>query len=151
MIEYFELPLHTQLLLPLGVAFLTVSLVVAYRLYLHPLSAFPGPQSWAASRLPWIRHTADGRMWRELEHLHEKHGPFVRIAPNELSVLSPAARSDIYTSRPILPKEPTSQTPPLNGANSLFTAVGDDHRFNDLFRAPFITDVRHLGSLAFVY
>jgi hypothetical protein len=65
-------------------------------------------------------------MWHELVHLHQKFGSIVRIAPNELSVCSPAAWADIYTSRPLLPKEPTSLTPPLNGAHSLFTAMGDD-------------------------
>ena len=68
-----------------------------------------------------------GRMWHELEYLHEKFGPIVRIAPDELSICSAPAWPDIYTVRPLLPKEPSSQTPPLNGAHSLFTAVGDDH------------------------
>ncbi|KAL8704352.1 MAG: hypothetical protein Q9201_002477 [Fulgogasparrea decipioides] len=67
-------------------------------------------------------------MWNELELHHHRLGPIVRIAPNEISICSAAAWGDIYNSRPLLPKEPTSQTPPLNGANSLFTAVGDDHR-----------------------
>ena len=67
-------------------------------------------------------------MWSELELLHHQFGPFVRIAPGEISICSAAAWGDIYTSRPLLPKEPSSQTPPLNGAHSLFTSVGDDHR-----------------------
>jgi cytochrome P450 len=102
--------------------------IVVYRLWLHPLSRFPGPKTWAASRLPWIRHILRGRMWHELEHLHHRYGLIVRIAPGELSLSSPAAWEDIYSSRPLLPKEPSSQTPPLNGAHSLFTAIGDDHR-----------------------
>ena len=60
--------------------------------------------------------------------LHEEFGPIVRIAPGELSICSPGAWADIYNTRPLLPKEPASQTPPLNGAHSLFTAVGDSHR-----------------------
>ncbi|PYI06808.1 cytochrome P450 [Aspergillus sclerotiicarbonarius CBS 121057] len=110
-----------------GVAAAVVG-IVAYRLWLHPLARFPGPRLWAASRLPWMYHTSSGRMWRQLELLHQHYGPIVRTAPGELSVCSAVAWSDIYTSRPIMPKEPTSQTPPLNGADSLFTAVGDDHR-----------------------
>jgi cytochrome P450 len=104
------------------------ALLVFYRLWLHPLAVFPGPRLWAASRVPWVRQMVSGRMWHKLELLHQKHGAIVRIAPNELSISSPQAWPDIYTSRPILAKEPTSQTPPLNGAHSLFTAVGEDHR-----------------------
>ncbi|KAL3250623.1 hypothetical protein ABHI18_011096 [Aspergillus niger] len=102
--------------------------IVAYRLWLHPLAHFPGPRLWAVSRLPWIYHTSSGRMWYQLKLLHQQYGPIVRTAPSELSFCSAPAWSDIYTSRPIMPKDPNSQTPPLNGADSLFTAVGDDHR-----------------------
>ncbi len=35
---------------------------------------------------------------------------------------------EIYEARPLLLKDPRSQTPPINGADSLFTAAGDDHR-----------------------
>lgn len=67
-------------------------------------------------------------MWNELEILHHRFGRVVRIAPGELSFCSAGAWGDIYTSRPLLPKEPSSQTPPLNSAHSLFTAADDDHR-----------------------
>jgi cytochrome P450 len=52
----------------------------------------------------------------------------VRVAPNELSTLAPGAWQDLYASKPLLPKEPRHQTPPLNGGNSLFTADGADHK-----------------------
>ncbi|KAL4810465.1 cytochrome P450 [Aspergillus unguis] len=102
--------------------------VLAYRLLFHPLSRFPGPRLWAMTRLPWLYHTSSGRLFARLAQLHEQYGPVVRTAPGELSICSPTAWSDIYVSRPIMPKEPTGQTPPLNGAHSLFTAVGADHR-----------------------
>ncbi|KAF2816388.1 cytochrome P450 monooxygenase-like protein [Mytilinidion resinicola] len=122
------LPTFVQCLAAAVVAVVVSGLVVVYRLTLHPLAKFPGPITWRATRLPWVRYTTSGYMWRKLEDLHQRHGPIVRIAPNELSICSPQAWPDIYTSRPILPKEPSSQTPPLNGADSLFTAIGDDHR-----------------------
>ncbi|TVY94170.1 Versicolorin B desaturase [Lachnellula willkommii] len=102
--------------------------IVVYRLWLHPLAPFPGPKLWGATRLPWIRNISRGWMWLKIEHLHEQYGSIVRIAPTELSFSSPGAWEDIYSSRPLLPKEPSSQTPPLNGAHSLFTALDDDHR-----------------------
>lgn len=60
--------------------------------------------------------------------LHEKYGPVVRIGPDEITTISPTAWKDIYISKPVLPKDPYSQTPPLNGAHSLFTAAGDEHK-----------------------
>lgn len=51
----------------------------------------------------------------------------MRIAPDELTTISPNAWKDIYTSKPVLPKDPFSMTPPMNGADSLFTAMGHTH------------------------
>ena len=51
----------------------------------------------------------------------------VRIAPDELATTSPGAWEDIYTPKPLLSKDPFSQTPPMNGADSLFTANGQTH------------------------
>ncbi|KAI7775569.1 hypothetical protein LA080_006580 [Diaporthe eres] len=56
------------------------------------------------------------------------YGPVVRIAPDELTTTLPEAWKDLYASKPLLLKDPHSQTPPLNGAHSLFTAEGDTHR-----------------------
>lgn len=119
---------ESRIVASLLAAFVTLMGVAAYRLWLHPLARFPGPSLWAVSRLPWIYHMSNGSMWYRLQLLHQQYGPIVRIAPGELSFSSVAAWPDIYTSRPQMPKEPNSQTPPLNGAHSLFTANGEDHR-----------------------
>ena len=66
-------------------------------------------------------------MWQYLDKLHAEYGPVVRIAPNELTTTHSSAWKDIYTTRPFLDKDPFSQTPPMNGADSLFTAAGDTH------------------------
>lgn len=102
--------------------------LAAYRLLLHPLAAFPGPPLWSVSRLPWAVHVVRGDLWRELDDLHARYGAIVRVAPNELSTLAPGAWQDLYGTKPLLPKEPRHQTPPLNGGASLFTADGADHR-----------------------
>ncbi|KAH7094594.1 benzoate 4-monooxygenase cytochrome P450 [Paraphoma chrysanthemicola] len=99
-----------------------------YCIYFHPLSAFPGP-TWATfSRLPLASKTISGRTHTWIEHLHAKYGPIVRIAPDELSTVSAEAWSDIYKPKHSLPKDPYSLLPPLNGAHSLFTAQGAEHR-----------------------
>jgi hypothetical protein len=122
--------LLTPFPLAVVIVIVTIGLVIGYRLWLHPLASFPGPKKWAITRLPWVVSMVKGRMWRDMVLLHEKYGTIVRIAPGELSINSPGAWADIYNCRPLplLPKEPASQTPPLNGAHSLFTAVGDGHR-----------------------
>lgn len=99
-----------------------------YSLYFHALANFPGPKLWAISRVPWAFHTVKGDLWQVLETLHEQYGPIVRIAPDELTTTLPDAWRDIYTAKPLLLKDPHSQTQPLNGAHSLFTAEGDTHR-----------------------
>ncbi|KJZ75226.1 hypothetical protein HIM_05420 [Hirsutella minnesotensis 3608] len=104
------------------------TLSALYLLWLHPLSKYPGPKLWAISRIPWARHIVRGDLWRQLDRLHEKYGPTVRIAPDEITTISPGAWKDIYVAKPVLPKDPYSQTPPLNGAHSLFTAAGDTQR-----------------------
>ncbi|KAI0553291.1 cytochrome P450 [Xylaria curta] len=63
-----------------------------YRLFLHPLSKYPGPtvaiisNSW----YEWYwNYYHNGQMIFELESLHKLHGPVVRIGPNDLSVNDP--------------------------------------------------------------
>ncbi|KAK7982106.1 Cytochrome P450 monooxygenase alt3 [Apiospora saccharicola] len=58
---------------------------VLYNIFLHPLRAYPGPKVWAASRLPWIITSLRGDLAWSLLALHERYGPVVRIAPDELS------------------------------------------------------------------
>ncbi|KAJ5176983.1 amidohydrolase family protein [Penicillium canariense] len=99
-----------------------------YLVFFHPLARFPGPKLWAISRIPWAYHVIKGDVWHSMDDFHNRYGSVIRIAPDELSFISPAAWKDIYGARPQLLKDPRSQTPPLNGANSLFTALGDDHR-----------------------
>lgn len=99
-----------------------------YSVFFHPLAKFPGPRLWAASRVPWAQHVIKGDLWEVLGHLHDQYGPVIRIGPDEITTISPTAWKEIYASKPILPKDPHSQTPPLNGAHSLFTATGATHK-----------------------
>ncbi|KAF2180130.1 cytochrome P450 [Zopfia rhizophila CBS 207.26] len=63
-----------------------------YRLYLHPLSRYPGPVLAAISK-PWYHWYWNchhrGMLIFEIERLHARHGPVVRIAPNELHINDP--------------------------------------------------------------
>ncbi|KAF9444561.1 cytochrome P450 [Macrolepiota fuliginosa MF-IS2] len=77
-----------------------VVFLVSYRLFLHPLSRFPGPCLAAATNYYaayydlWI----EGGQVEQLEKLHRIYGPVVRIGPNQLHFDDPQAFGDIYGS-----------------------------------------------------
>ena len=98
-----------------------------YFVYFHPLAKYPGPKITAISRLPLVWSTIKGETWQFTGRLHKQYGPIVRIAPDELATTSTGAWEDIYIAKPLAPKDPFSQTPPMNGAESLFTAAGETH------------------------
>ncbi|KAJ0109581.1 hypothetical protein J7T55_014143 [Diaporthe amygdali] len=70
-----------------------------YNAFLHPLSGFPGPLIYRTSRLPYLYHMARGDLTFTFLPLHEKYGPVIRIAPDELSFTHPDAWKDIYGHR----------------------------------------------------
>ncbi|KAK0392637.1 hypothetical protein NLU13_2132 [Sarocladium strictum] len=76
-----------------------------YYLYLSPLRHYPGPKLWAISRLPRNYVNLKGRLAWKIRDLHDRYGPVVRIAPDELSYTSGAAWKKIYGQRsPEFPK-----------------------------------------------
>ncbi|OTB04031.1 hypothetical protein M426DRAFT_73617 [Hypoxylon sp. CI-4A] len=78
-----------------------VSLVARgiYNLCFHPLAKLPGPKSAAWSNIPYSYWFHSGRMPYKILELHEKYGPVVRVAPNEVSFNSPQSWDDIYNFR----------------------------------------------------
>lgn len=66
-----------------------------YNVYLHPLRNFPGPAWYAMSRIPFLYHGLSGDRHRMALRLHQKYGPVVRSAPNELLFNSTEAWKDI--------------------------------------------------------
>ncbi|KAI0148893.1 cytochrome P450 [Pestalotiopsis sp. NC0098] len=71
------------MLLPL--CFILVLLVVRRR-HFSPASSIPGPFLASFSRLWHLQHIWKGDQQLALAKEHEKHGPFVRVAHNEVSV-----------------------------------------------------------------
>ncbi|MCJ1379675.1 hypothetical protein MMC17_002777 [Xylographa soralifera] len=70
-----------------------------HNVFWHPLARFPGPLLFAACRIPYIYSAITGEMAHTLHKLHEKHGPIVRTAPNELSFIDASAWDTIYNQR----------------------------------------------------
>jgi len=57
-----------------------------YRLYFHPLSAFPGHRVAALSNLHAAYLALTGITHTATRTLHRQHGDFIRTGPNELSI-----------------------------------------------------------------
>lgn len=68
-------------------------------LYFHPLSGFPGPKLWAASRIPYIVSLFRGNLVVDFAEIHRKYGNVVRVAPGEISFAAEEAWHDIYVHR----------------------------------------------------
>ncbi|KAH8678803.1 cytochrome P450 [Tricladium varicosporioides] len=71
-----------------------------YNVTFHPLARVPGPRTWAASRIPFIKSFVTGMLVHDIEKLHRKYGPVIRIAPNEVTFIDPEAWQDIFQGRP---------------------------------------------------
>ncbi|KAK3985825.1 hypothetical protein QBC44DRAFT_150477 [Cladorrhinum sp. PSN332] len=70
-----------------------------YNVYFHPLSHIPGPRSWGASRLPFVRALLKGTIVHDFQKLHRQYGPVLRIAPDEVTFADPDAYNDILQTR----------------------------------------------------
>lgn len=78
-----------------GILVFAVSRIL-YNVYLHPLRRFPGPFVHRATRLAFLYRFMKGTLPKDMLALHDKYGPVVRIAPNELAFNDPTAWRDIY-------------------------------------------------------
>lgn len=78
-----------------GSLLLAVLSILFWRRYLSPLRDIPGPSAASLTRLWHMKRILKGDQNLELIRLHEEHGHFVRIAPNEVSVSHPDALKKI--------------------------------------------------------
>lgn len=74
-------------LLVLGVSAFLIYRYLIYPVYISPLSKIPAAHftaSWSPLWMLWIRYT--GVEVQTIHKAHVKHGPIVRLGPNEISV-----------------------------------------------------------------
>lgn len=57
---------------------------IVYQRHFHPLSRFPGPYLASLTNFYRFHHELRGDLPTVLHSAHQKYGPFVRIAPNEV-------------------------------------------------------------------
>ena len=99
-----------------------------YNVYFHPLSAFPGPKSFAATRVSHVRALLGGQLCQTVKDLHDEYGEIVRIAPDELSFDTPQAWRDIYGHRQghkSMQKDPALFGLPPEGVHNIITTPID--------------------------
>ncbi|KAF2022781.1 cytochrome P450 pisatin demethylase-like protein [Setomelanomma holmii] len=69
---------------------------MVYTRTIHPLASIPGPFWASVSRIWYMYRVYVGDMHIVQRRLHERHGPVIRIAPNEVSTSNPSAIQKIY-------------------------------------------------------
>lgn len=89
----------------ISIVLLTCITVVLRRRYFSSVSDVPGPFLASFSRLWQIITLIKGDSINEFCNLHRKHGAFIRVAPNEVSVSHPEAPRKLLLAA--LPKVPT--------------------------------------------
>ncbi|KAK5120491.1 hypothetical protein LTR85_006146 [Meristemomyces frigidus] len=103
-----------------------------YNAFFGPLSKIPGPPLRALTKIPQITTMMTGRDNTVYPALHEKYGPVVRIAPNDLSLANGAQSfQEIYgfrkhgQAKPF--KDPAFYGKAMNGAPGIIIADDAGH------------------------
>lgn len=81
------------------ISFTYIICLIIYRLFLSPLANFPGPTLAAVSGWyeAYFQLVKQGRFTWQIESLHEKYGPVVRIKPNEVHIHDPDSYTTLYS------------------------------------------------------
>jgi len=77
----FDRKIRIKLLSRTKQSILYLFAVIIYNIYFHPLAKFPGPKSYAATRIPYFQALLGGQIGQAIKDLHQKYGEVVRIAP----------------------------------------------------------------------
>ncbi|KIW33835.1 uncharacterized protein PV07_00654 [Cladophialophora immunda] len=104
-------------------------LTTFYRLFLHPIRHIPGPKLAAASYILEFYYDVikGGKYVFEIERMHEKYGPIVRINPHQVHINDPDFYDEIYApSSKKRDKDPTF-VPKFGAPVSVIATVPHEH------------------------
>ena len=87
----------STIVLPSTIA--ALALLLAYRAFFDALRGIPGPLICRLTSLWTYYHSYIGDECTRINELHQKYGPVVRIAPNEVSIADGAALAPIYSEK----------------------------------------------------
>lgn len=111
---------------PIIVLFCLFFLQAALKRYSSPLRSFPGPFLASITRIWKVLSVARGRTHLHHIALHQKYGPIVRIAPNEVSFSSPqAARTVLAAGKGFYKTDFYAVFPPPENPD-IFTEIRED-------------------------
>ncbi|KAI5456837.1 cytochrome P450 [Mariannaea sp. PMI_226] len=123
--------------MPSYLAYISLAVIVTayllgkaiYDLWYNPLRVYPGPKTWALSRLPLTWAILRAQPHRRILELHDKYGPIVRVAPDELSYSHPDAWNEVMGHRgPDVPENHKDHTTfPRMFSGSVISANPTDH------------------------
>ncbi|PGH10574.1 hypothetical protein AJ79_05396 [Helicocarpus griseus UAMH5409] len=110
-------------------------LVGVYRLYWSSIAHFPGPKLAALTGLYeiWFDIVCGGQFTFQIEKLHKKYGPIIRIKPSEVHISDPDFYSELYTTTAAYQK-PGDWRFRFGFGSALFDTV--DHEHHNRRRAP---------------
>ncbi|KAL4748424.1 hypothetical protein BDW72DRAFT_214810 [Aspergillus terricola var. indicus] len=100
-----------------------------YRLYFHPLSHIPGPRLAAISSLYEFYYDVchSGRFLFQIEEMHRKYGPIVRVNPVEVHISDPEFYEEIYAPSSRRREKDPRWTPSFSVRESMITTVNHEH------------------------
>lgn len=111
-------------------------LAIIHCLYFHPLAAYPGPLLARSTRLWYVYYVTKGKIPYAVKELHDKYGPTVRVAPDELSYVGEDAFKAIYGYKHgtggEMPKDPKMFG--NSSAGTLSVIAAPSHRHGQLRR-----------------
>ncbi|KAI8931832.1 hypothetical protein NX059_011468 [Plenodomus lindquistii] len=80
--------------------------IAIYRLYFNPLRKFPGDKLAALTKWHSFWYAYTGTMHHALRKKHQQYGDYIRVGPNELSIVDPEFIPIIHGNKSRFPKGP---------------------------------------------
>ena len=79
-----------------------VASICVYRRFFHPLAKIPGPFLPAVTKL--YQSYYNRRFYLQIEKLHARYGPIVRITPDEVHIADPEHNAEYYDKSMTFPR-----------------------------------------------